>query len=151
MSYKCNRCGHVFECCDEWDESRGEYWGVPCSEKMSGCPLCHGDYEETTACEICGAEHIEDELQGGICEECIEKYRYNIDVCNNIGKKDDDEIKLNCFLALMFTKEEIEEILFRELKRAEKHTEIDCGKFIYEVDRDWFAERLLEELGKEKK
>lgn len=150
MSYKCLSCGNIFEDGEQanWSESRGEFCGTPCYKKMSGCHLCHGEYEETTPCEICGCEHTEDELQGGICEECIEKYRYNIEVCNNIGKKDDEIIKLNCFLALMFSKEEIEEILFRELQIVEKYTKIDCGNFIFEVDQDWFSERLVEEVKK---
>ena len=44
--YKCYECGEVFEEDDiilkEVWESRGEYWGVPCSEKMvyAYCPHC---------------------------------------------------------------------------------------------------------------
>ncbi len=44
----CNDCGKVFED-DElatWEESRGEFWGMPCTETMTGCPFCHGDVEE---------------------------------------------------------------------------------------------------------
>lgn len=53
MKYKCYDCGKVF---DEEDagtyyESRGEFWGAPCSERMSCCPFCRSDdieeYEET--------------------------------------------------------------------------------------------------------
>ena len=45
---KCLECGKVFED-DEiayWQESRGEFWGSPAYETMSGCPHCQGDYEE---------------------------------------------------------------------------------------------------------
>lgn len=49
MKYKCAECGNVFSE-DEvatWEESRGEFWGMPCYEKVSGCPYCHsGAYEE---------------------------------------------------------------------------------------------------------
>jgi hypothetical protein len=50
MIYKCVDCGHIFEEGEQavWYEDRGEFWGVPCSERMTGCPICNGDYEETT-------------------------------------------------------------------------------------------------------
>ena len=147
MAYICLNCGHIFEEGEQanWEESRGEFWGHACSENMSGCPLCHGEYEESTPCEICGSEHLEEELNGGVCDECIEKYQHDIDMCFKIGSNDTDDVKLNCFLASMFDKEEIEEILFRELKEAQKYRQIDCEKFI-ESDRSWFAERLAEEV-----
>lgn len=150
MSYKCLDCGHIFECGEETyhTESRGEYWGSPCSVTISGCPFCGGDYQESIPCQICGKENLEDELHGGVCEECLEKYRYDVELCNNIGKKDDETIKLNCFLASMFDKEEIELILFEELKKVQKYTKVDCGKFIFDADTDWFAERLVEEVKK---
>lgn len=149
MSYKCYECGHVFDesDLDFWEEDRGEYWGTRCSETLSGCPKCRGDYAEAVTCDVCGKDFFEEELNNGVCDCCIEKYRYNIDVCNNIGKNDDDKIELNCFLASVFSKEEIENILFEKLKEAQKYGQIDCKKFI-ESDRDWFVERLAEEVKK---
>lgn len=44
--YKCLDCGEIFEEPTSWYEDRGEFWGAPCSEKIWGCPLCHGSYEE---------------------------------------------------------------------------------------------------------
>lgn len=150
MAYICLNCGHIFEEGEQanWEESRGEFWGHACSENMSGCPLCHGEYEETMPCAICGSEHLEEELNGGVCDDCIEKYQHDIDMCFNIGSNDTDNVELNCFLASMFDKKEIEEILFRELKEAQKYRQIDCEKFI-KSDRDWFAERLAEEVKKD--
>ena len=144
MTFKCYKCGHIFESGEEsrWTESYGE--------EMSGCPLCKGEYEKTVRCAVCFSEHLEDELSGGVCEECIENYQHDIDMCLKAGANDTSEIELNCFLASMFDKEEIEEILFRELKEAEKYRQIDCGRFI-ESDRDWFAERLAEEVKKNEK
>ena len=74
--YHCNECGHLFEEGEQstWSESRGEFWGNPCSEKMSGCPICKGDYEEIKPCVICGSYNynIEDEF----CDNC-KKYLKN--------------------------------------------------------------------------
>lgn len=69
--YKCTECGHLFEDGEEvcWKESRGEYWGSPCYEQMSGCPLCGEAYEEATACKVCGGYDDVDEGEE-YCEEC---------------------------------------------------------------------------------
>ena len=151
MTYKCLECGHIFE---EGEEGHyfenGECWGAPYSQKIYCCPLCKGDYDVTTPCEICGSEHLEEELNGGLCDECIDKYKNDIEMCFKIGKNDDDKVELNCFLASVFEKDEIEEILFEELKKLNKYVTVDCEKFI-NSDRSWFAERLVEELEKEKK
>ena len=151
MTYKCLECGHIFE---EGEEGHyfenGECWGAPYSRKIYCCPLCKGDYDVTTPCEICGSEHLEEDLNGGLCDECIDKYKNDIEMCFKIGKNDDDKVELNCFLASVFEKDEIEEILFEELKKLNKYVTVDCEKFI-NSDRSWFAERLVEELEKEKK
>lgn len=152
MSYICLDCGHIFEEGEQitFQENIVEYFGVPCSKKISGCPKCGGEYEESKPCDICGSEHLEEDLNGGLCDECIDKYKNDIEMCFNVGKNDDDSVELNCFLASMFEKNEIEEILFEELKKRNKYVTVDCEKFI-NSDRSWFAERLVEELEKEKK
>ena len=76
----CCDCGRIFDE-DEvatWKESRGEYWGEPCYETMSGCPSCQCDYVETYECACCG-EWIEGsyiKLESGerICENCYTEY-----------------------------------------------------------------------------
>ena len=59
--FVCLECGHIFDENDVaiWEESRGEYWGAPCSETVSGCPNCNGDYVETHKCNCCD-EWIDD-------------------------------------------------------------------------------------------
>ena len=45
--YKCNDCGFMFDEKAEWEEDRGECFGFPAKERMTGCPNCYGsDYEE---------------------------------------------------------------------------------------------------------
>ena len=46
--YRCKECGNLF---DEDDvkiveESRGEYWGFPCYEKMRLSPCCECNFED---------------------------------------------------------------------------------------------------------
>lgn len=143
MWYKCVECGHIFESGEEsvWSEDRGEFWGIPCSESVSGCPVCHGEYEEVTPCRICGKLHFEDELFGDVCENCIGLYKYDVDTCFKLGEDCREDIELNGFILSMFTKGEIEAILYRELKK--KPT--DCSEFI-EADESWFGEHLIKQL-----
>lgn len=137
MAYKCLKCGHIFE------EGEQKTFTESYGETMSGCPCCGGSYEETEACEICGAEHLEKDLMGGVCEECINEYKKDIDVCYKVGKNDFESINLNCFLATMFSVEEIEQILIEKLKKEKA----DCSEFA-NSDIYWFAERLAEEVNK---
>ena len=147
MAYKCTNCGHIFEEGEQacWSESRGEFWGSPCSEEMSGCPLCKGDYEETVKCEVCGSEHLEDELFGGVCDECIDKYRKDFSSCYEISKGETQEIEINALLASLFNVADIERILKEYV--LERLRDVDCSQFIDE-DISWFGEKLAEEVKK---
>jgi hypothetical protein len=154
MAYKCLSCGHIFE---EGEQSYYEdKHGLenPPFERVVCCPICGGVYEETERCKICGCECLEEELNSEICDVCVDKYSRDIDICLKIGEKDTETVELNCFLAFVFDKEYIEKLLLRELndlrKCAKSLLEMDCEKFV-EMDRCWFAERLLEELEKENK
>lgn len=133
MSYICLECGNVFE-----------------NQETIGCPYCGGAYEESIPCVFCGRESLEDDLNGDLCDDCVDKYKNDIFMCFNVGKNDTESVEINCFLACLFEKDEIEEILFEELKSRNKYSEVDCEKFI-NSDRAWFAEMILEELRKEKK
>lgn len=148
---KCVECGHVFSEYElnTWEESRGEHFGIPCYEKISGCPICGGDYEDTVECDICGENHLANELTAGVCEDCIEKYQHDIDMNFKIGANETERVELNCFLASVFTKENIELILLNTLKSSKwkKQVESDCERFV-EYNREWFAERLAEEVKK---
>ncbi len=74
--YCCIECGHIFDEDDVsvWMEGRGEYWGEPCAELVSGCPNCHGDYVETYRCDCCDewitGRYIKTENDQRICENC---------------------------------------------------------------------------------
>ena len=149
MAYKCIECGNIFEEGEQarWSESRGEFWGNPCEEEMVGCPLCRGDYEETIQCSICGSEHLADELDGGVCEECIDTYRYDMNMCLRLGDKSKEDVEINGFLASMYSASEIEELIWRDLMNRQKIMAVDCTPFI-EADSTWFAENLEKEVNK---
>ena len=147
MAYKCLDCGHIFEEGEQahWSESRGEFWGMSCSEEMSGCPLCRGAYEKATPCEICGSEHLEDELNSGVCDECIDAYRKDFDACYKLSVGDTVKIEINALLASLFDVSDIEQILKEYIR--DRWQDVDCSPFIDE-DKSWFGERLVEEVKK---
>ena len=147
MFYKCLECGHVFEEGKEavWLEDRGEYWGVHCSEKMCGCPKCKGEYEKAVKCEICGEYHFFEELNGGVCDGCIDKYSKDFKVCYNISFGETQSVEINSLLACLFEPSDIEAILKEYIK--EKCLDIDYTEYV-EQDKDWFGQQLVKEVKK---
>lgn len=129
--YKCLDCGRVFDEPISWSESRGEYWGMSCSEEVGGCPYCKGDYEEAYKCEECNGFFIEEELHSDLCEECVKKKFYNIETCYKVGQESRLHIELNGFLASLFNgnEAEIEDILIEAIKKSGKITFEDFDKF----------------------
>ena len=147
MAYKCLECGHIFEDGEEaaWPEYRGDCFGVESYEVVRGCPLCKGEFEKTIPCAICGSEHLEDELNGGVCDECIDSYRNDFDTCIKVSDGEYSEIKINALLATLFEPADIEQIL-KEYVR-EKMPNADCSDFI-DGDLRWFGEHLRKEVKK---
>lgn len=142
--YKCLECGHLFEEGEQKKrkENRGEYWGSPCYEEMSGCPLCNGAYEETTACKICGGHFFADELHGKrVCNDCLNEYKRNFDICYKIADTEKETVKINALLTSLLSVNKIEAILYNYLKDKEN----DCSAFV-EQDKDWFADKLVREV-----
>lgn len=147
MSYICLDCGRIFEDGEQknWSESRGEFWGVSCSEEMSGCPDCGGDYEEAKQCEVCGKDCCSEDLTYGVCNECIDNAGHNFELCEKICGDEKKEIKINALLASLFDVGDIEHILKEFIRYRWK--DVDCSPFIDE-DKSWFGERLAEEVKK---
>ena len=147
MDYKCKNCGLIFEdnMVREYHDTHGLGYGS--ADNFEGCPDCGGSFDEAHQCEICGHYYIADEMNGKdenrVCDECINKYRYDFDVCFKLSKDIKDDVEINTFLMSVFKVEEIEKILFDFLKNSGE--KIDCLPFIKQ-DRDWFADKLIEEV-----
>lgn len=128
--YKCVECGHIFEEGEQKQryEDNGEMWQV--------CPICGGDFEEAETCEVCGAGS--EKLYGGVCSECISKYEHDPETCCKASQDEKETVKINAFLAEMFTASEIETILIDALKEQKN---VDCKDFI-ESDKEWFGGQI---------
>ena len=137
MAYKCYDCERTF------DEPK--LTKEPHGEALACCPYCNGSFDEAKKCKICGGEFLEDELNGGcVCDECIEEYSKDFDTCYKISVNEKEEIKINALLASLVSVSKIEAVLYHILKEAEY---VDCSAFINQ-DKDWFAEKLIEEVSK---
>lgn len=144
MMFKCESCGHLFEDGEQaiLESFLGECHGRQIFERTYVCPLCRSNYDEAQQCQECGEWYTENELFSGLCENCIDAYKNDIKTCYEIGAKSLEEIEINSFLAEIFSKHEIEEILFRELKESNKIKSVDCSNYI-NADKEWFAEMLI--------
>jgi hypothetical protein len=149
--YKCVGCGNIFEEGEQavWEETHG--LDSPPYEKFCCCPSCGGEFEEAKHCVVCGGCFLEDELNDGICNECLyeleEEYRHDFNKCYEISENEKVKVELNFFLSCMFTEKQIEEILMKNLKEANSLVSIDCTAFL-EADRIWLQERIAEEVKK---
>ena len=106
------------------------------------CRKCVEPLDEAHECEVCGSYHTEDELIGGVCEECLDKCREDIDVCYEIGMEHRENVKINSFLLSLFDGADIEAILI-DIVRKNKE-DYDCSAFV-DNDISWFAEQLVKQ------
>ena len=148
MFYKCIDCGHIFEEGEQAtiQDDRGEFWGMPCSETLYVCPICHGDYEEARRCAVCESLFTDEEMNGGVCADCVDKFRNDFDICYRVASAQGDaEIKINSLLASLLDQSDIEQILKEYIR--DKWKGVDCSSFIDE-DVDAFGETLAKEVRK---
>ena len=142
MRYQCHECDRQFEEPDIITETHGMTDGS--CEKIGVCPYCKGYFEEMTQCRICGQYFTEDELSGGVCDECVYEHSTDIELCHRLGQEAEESIKLNGFIASVFSEEQINEILWNRIKEINRMVNISCYDFI-DSDKSWFAEKLIKE------
>ncbi len=143
MAYICLECQNIFEEGEqvEWIERHGFDYGG--GERFSGCPLCRGEYEKSIPCEICGSEHLEEDLHGGVCDECVDEYRKDFNALYQLTISQKEEIKINSLLASLFDEGDIEAILVEHIKK--NMPDIDCSDYI-DNDIERFGEFLIKEV-----
>ena len=156
MAYKCHSCGHIFENGEEFVvKEEDEHTGRDVAFLDRVCPFCKShEFERTVSCCVCKAEFFEEELNyESVCEECIKemvsRYKYDASGCYKISRSAGakDSVKIDSFLASVFSADEIENVLLRELVSALCVAPVDCSAFI-NADRSWFIEKLMEGVKK---
>jgi predicted amidophosphoribosyltransferase len=106
--YQCHECDRRFEEPDIVTEIHGMTDGS--CEKIGVCPYCHGYYGSMQKCKICGEYFTEDELENGVCDECIYEHDTDHELCYRLGEKSIELVSINSFLASAFTEAQINEI-----------------------------------------
>lgn len=133
--YICNCCGEVVDDLKEVREFMGYYGSAPAYDSDYVCPYCGSDdLDEAEECECCGEYHRVDELTNGVCDDCLHSHDKDWKFWYESCRKEEyvDKIDLNLFLCTQFSKEQIEEILYKELCKREKLQPegIDCSDFV---------------------
>lgn len=140
----CVNCGKIF---DEEIGTHTEYHGHSAYynevvDNDAVCPDCHyGELVEATKCLVCG-EWFYDENGVEVCEVCIDKSA-NIENGYELGEHDCCEVKVNGFLASVFTEDDIHAILLDYLK-ANKDKYAKEIKDFYRFDYSPLAELLID-------
>ena len=113
------------------------------------CPHCGGSFDEAELCAVCGYEG--DEVEDGLCLECFDDFiaskKNDWQWCIAAASDEKNAVKINGFLAEMFSPAEIEEILSRELFLASVIKPIDCEPFLLS-DESWLADKIKEGVNK---
>lgn len=143
--YKCMDCGEVF---DEYTAD----WKV--HDEMA-CPSCYStDYDDAMQCKKCGDWFTDDEGVSELCDDCLEfykiSYRHSPQKLYKLTEDLEEKVEINYFLASVFTKEEIEKVLLKELVIASATKLPDYISFI-EQDQQAFAEWIEEVIENEQK
>lgn len=134
MKNKCEYCGLEFE---DWEIENEEEYGL----NWEVCPRCKsGDLRKIMECSICGEET---ETYGGVCKNCIDKYKDNFAVCYGTSRGETTTYKLSTIFSVLFTDEEIDSILYNHIKQTKPN--LDCSSWI-DADLDWFGEKLKKEV-----
>lgn len=147
MFYKCLNCGHIFEEGEEKCIKEMHGFANGNGEEFFVCPSCGGDFEETVQCSICGSHFLDGELTNGVCDTCINEYRFDPEFCYKISVGESKKVEINTFLASVLDVGDINQILFEYVKKNKE--KIDCMPFI-DDDRYYFAESIIAEGGDKK-
>ncbi len=144
MKFICNDCGKVLDE-DELiisEDKVSDYAGGT-YERSATC-TCGGSCKEASRCIGCGEYFPDEELSGGYCIDCL-KESATVNNAIGCGNEEKSEIKINGFLAYLFSEKEIEEILKVALDKKINESDANAMKAMDEAqdfcmdDACWFA------------
>lgn len=136
------------DCLAVFPEDEVRTWKEDTGEIFAGCPYCGSPFDEAEECDECEEYFHPDDLSGGVCVECLKKAAKDFDLCWKIGKDEKADCKISEVLMVLFTDEEVEEILVDYVK--EKMPGVDCSDFVFS-DASWFGDKWREVKKSEEK
>lgn len=145
----CKKCGSVM------DESKLVHAKYLLSDYRGGtyesdCHCrCGGEVSETKQCKTCGEHFDASDMYGEYCKDCLNS-EMTVDNAIKCGAEVDArrEVSINGYLASLFSEEDIDALLERELgcKMAESRRNtmvaIDKAEWFCKEDERWFADWL---------
>lgn len=139
--YICADCGRLYDEMPTHTERHDDYYSEPVN---SGC-YCGGDIEEAVRCSVCGEYHSADMLTEKVCDYCLHSNMKPKQLEGFIDGFETEKIsfELNGILDYVFTSDEVNEILLRELKETLYNKKIMPPKLEHhiknELQDDWAA------------
>ena len=118
----CVWCGKVFTTTEDQDPI---------------CPYCNGQAALAVNCKCCGAPSLDVDLTNGICEECVYENAKDVEYIHYLSDKEGwtDPVEINSIFAFLFSSDEINEILLKELRSSGRT--FDCTEFIRNLEYEF--------------
>lgn len=147
MLYVCAECGEVFygEELNTVEERHGFNDGR--YETFNTCPCCGGvDFEEAKMCKACEAPHLEENIYGGYCAECVRElvtYDRFVEYMVGLGNGEFDDFMFDECFGVDAPRETSDRLTkhLRGVFEARKASDIICGNGEFlEACRDWLME-----------
>ena len=134
----CNDCGAVFE-------NPREYYELDTGYHGADCPHCGSDdIDEAKRCAECDEWVNENTIVNGLCPACIVKHANDYETVKAYGADRKEAVEINGFLTWAYSPEEIEEVLYRDLRKTETLKTIYAKMFATDDTDDftnWLNER----------
>lgn len=111
---------------------------------------CGGAFVDAEICPVCREYKVKDLCK--VCDSCLEEEE-TVENALLMGDEYKEEVKINSFLASVFTEKEIEEILMREFKVANEsflreYTKEMVKDYLY-ADKEVFADFVFDKRSKQ--
>nr|DAG65932.1 MAG TPA: rubredoxin iron binding domains containing a [Caudoviricetes sp.] len=142
--FRCLECGNIFEDGEQKriKECMGDSCDVATYQEFDVCPCCGGDFETVVYCDKCGRIYNCDDVLNGLCKDCIAE-NTTVNECYKAADGEDEQIKINAFLAEALSKKEIEKVLLQYLINNSDKFKEKVKDFVNE-DVYWYVERMAE-------
>ena len=117
--YVCSDCGRLYEDQPVVTERHGELDGNWCETLPDTCS-CGGNIEEAVKCAVCDDWYAPDSLTEGVCRYCLHHELTAENVESFVGTFEIEKctFETNAAREYVFTSDEVNEILMRELKEC---------------------------------
>lgn len=115
----CEDCGKLYDEQPVIKERHGELDGNWCETLPDTC-ACGGNIEEAVHCAVCDDWCSTEELVEGVCRYCLHHELTAENVKNFVGTFEIEKctFEINAALEFIFTSDEVNEILMRELNEC---------------------------------